>query len=159
VAVCGAGTEWDRDDRIAQQWRGGSGAIEPGIGFGIFWRDGPLVALVTDDTTAALVARLDSGAQLNLDFINGFAPTTGDTFDILSDNNLTPADSFSQVNVRGLEPGWEFAIEQQNGNEVIRSLNNGVAVPEPSTAAMVIFLFAAMTILHQFAGGRRAVRR
>ncbi|HEV3417536.1 MAG TPA: hypothetical protein VG056_12000 [Pirellulales bacterium] len=117
------------------------------------------MALVTDDTTAALVARLDSGAQLNLDFINGFAPTTGDTFDILSDNNLTPADSFSQVNVRGLEPGWEFAIEQQNGNEVIRSLNNGVAVPEPSTAAMGIFLFAAMTILHQFAGGRRAVRR
>ncbi|HEV2970309.1 MAG TPA: hypothetical protein VGY55_09980, partial [Pirellulales bacterium] len=91
---------------------------------------------------------LDSGAQLNLDFINGFAPTTGDTFDILSDSNLTSADSFSQINVGGLEPGWEYAIEQQNGNEVIKSLNNGVAVPEPSTAAMGIFLFVAMTILH-----------
>ncbi|HEV3417537.1 MAG TPA: PEP-CTERM sorting domain-containing protein, partial [Pirellulales bacterium] len=80
----------------------------------------------------------------NLDFIGGFAPTTGETFDILSGPSLSSAGAFSNINVIGLEPGWRYAVQVQNGIETIESLNNGVAVPEPSSLVLALGFFGAM---------------
>ena len=100
--------------------------------------------------------QLDSGAKLDLDFIDGFAPAIGQTFDVLRSGDLTSTDSFSEIDVQGLEPGWEYAIEQQNGNVVVESLSNGVAVPEPSAAVELGILLLNMAILHRLCkSGRR----
>lgn len=74
-----------------------------------------------------------------LDFQDGFAPSAGDVYDLFTFTG--GVNSFAnQIQVSGLEPGWEYALAMQNGDEVIESLNNGVAVPEPSA------LFSALGI-------------
>jgi T5SS/PEP-CTERM-associated repeat protein len=87
---------------------------------------------------------LDSGAQLILDFANGFAPSTDDTFDIVSDSNVAPDVSFSQIAVQGLEPGWQYTLADVNGNQVVESLNNGVAIPEPSGLILALGICGAL---------------
>jgi autotransporter-associated beta strand protein len=49
-----------------------------------------------------------SGAILELDFLNGFAPTKGEVFDLLSSGISSIAGSFTTVNLEGLAPGFEF---------------------------------------------------
>src|SRR5262249_19073536 len=102
--------------------------------------------IVTGDIT------LDAGAMLDLNFANGFAPSTGQTFEIISAPNLGVDDAFSQINVTGLEPGWEYSVEQSNGKMTIESLNDGVvAVPEPGFGGLM--MLGAM-----ICGGRRWLR-
>ena len=48
-----------------------------------------------------------SGSMLELDFIEGFAPQTGDTFDLLTFNSITG--TFSTVNVVGLQSGHQYS--------------------------------------------------
>jgi T5SS/PEP-CTERM-associated repeat protein len=97
---------------------------------------------------------LDAGAQLDLNFANGFAPKTGELFAIIDDPNLTADDVFSQINVSGLEPGWEYSMTQQNGNEVIESLNDGVAIPEPAMGALFMGCVGLVIGRRRRGGGR-----
>lgn len=98
--------------------------------------DGEYPHLTVDGTTSL------AGTVL-LDFQNGFAPAAGDIYDLFTFEG--GVNSFAnQIQVAGLEPGWQYALEQQNGDEVIESLSNGVAVPEPSMWILPLMLCGAM---------------
>jgi hypothetical protein len=66
---------------------------------------------------------------LRLDFTNGHAPQTGDTFLLLDAASTTG--SFAATEVTGLEPGWLFEIHVVGGTVVLNSLSDGV----PTTPA------------------------
>ena len=53
----------------------------------------------------------EQGSVLELDFIDGYAPKTGDAFDFLSFGSLDlthPA--FSSVDITGLAPGFAYTV-------------------------------------------------
>jgi len=85
-------------------------------------------------------ASLETGSTLELDFIDGFAPIEGDTFDFLSYGTLDPANSaFSTVQVEGLEPGFDYTLAPNSaGSFNLTALNNAVAVPEPGACGLLI---------------------
>jgi len=70
---------------------------------------------------------------LDIDFIDGFAPLMGQTFDLI---NLTANGDFSGLSteISGLLPGFEYSVDFANGSFVLTALNNGIsttATPEP----------------------------
>jgi T5SS/PEP-CTERM-associated repeat protein len=71
---------------------------------------------------------------LVLQFTNGFAPRTGDAFDLLQVSG-TVSGSFADVVVRGLAPGFEFAEDVLGGRIVLTSLNDAVPLPTVSLKA------------------------
>ncbi len=71
----------------------------------------------------------DLRGQLLLDFLDGYAPKAGETFDILSFGSIT---NYSPTYVvQGLAPGWQFSVAPHGGTYTLTSLSNAVAVPEP----------------------------
>jgi hypothetical protein len=79
---------------------------------------------------------------LRLDFQNGYAPHTGDTFLLLDAASATG--SFSTTEVTGLAPGWQFEITIVNGTVVLNSLSDGV----PTTPAEPGAPAPASLVLH-----------
>jgi hypothetical protein len=80
-----------------------------------------------------------------LDFQNGFAPQTGQTFDLftISDGSSIAGD----IQVAGLEPGWDYSVQQESGDTIIDSLGYGVATsPEPSPVVLGMALFAGSSL-------------
>jgi autotransporter-associated beta strand protein len=81
---------------------------------------------------------LTGTATLELDFINGFAPHTGDTFDLVTAASFTG--SFT-VQIEGLAPGFQYTLTPDgSGNLQLTALNDGVPVgptptPTPTPAA------------------------
>jgi T5SS/PEP-CTERM-associated repeat protein len=79
-----------------------------------------------------------TGGTIDLEFIDGYAPQAGDTFDFL---DAPGGESVSGVTfeVNGLEPGFEYTtqIDPQTGAFELVALNNAIAIPEPSGAALV----------------------
>lgn len=73
--------------------------------------------------------------SLALDFIDGFAPKAGDTFSLITGPDLVIA---PQIIFLNLADGWQYDILQTNDAWAIRSLNDGVSVPEPAAAALVL---------------------
>jgi hypothetical protein len=98
---------------------------------------------------------LDMGANLELDFINGFAPKTGDKFDFLQSGDPLITDNFSNVTITGLEPGFQFVLAPDGvGSFGLVALNDGVSttVPEPSAAFLILFsAFLALVITRRSA--------
>jgi hypothetical protein len=69
-----------------------------------------------------------SGSVLELDFTNGFAPHTGDTFDLVAYGSFTG--NFSTIDIEGLEPGFQYNLASDgNGNLQLTALNDGVPIP------------------------------
>ncbi len=70
-----------------------------------------------------------------LDFIDGFAPTKGESFDLI--NALAGANfGNATFQIEGLEPGFQYTDSFSNGQFVLTAQNNGVsntATPEPRT--------------------------
>jgi T5SS/PEP-CTERM-associated repeat protein len=86
---------------------------------------------------------VESGSALQLNFIDGFAPTLGETFDLVNYGTLDPLNvSFSTVDVTGLASGFEYALTPVGTGETdfqLTALNNAVSTtPEPSTWALVL---------------------
>ena len=83
---------------------------------------------------------LESGSILKLDFIDGFAPTQGETFDFIEYGTLDPtANAFSTVEVEGLGPGFDYSVAPNSaGSYSLTALNNAESVPEPSTWALLL---------------------
>ena len=86
---------------------------------------------------------LETGAILELDFLNGFAPTKGEVFDLLSSGISSITGTFTTVNLEGLAPGFEFDLAPgSNGTFDLTALNNGVplstSVPDTSSTAMLL---------------------
>jgi hypothetical protein len=85
---------------------------------------------------------VETGAVLQLDFIDGFAPTAGETFDLIDYQTIDPLNAaFSQVDIEGLQAGFEYVVTPVGGdvtNFQLTALNDGVStVPEPSTYALI----------------------
>jgi T5SS/PEP-CTERM-associated repeat protein len=81
---------------------------------------------------------------IDFDFINGFAPTTGESLDLI--NALGADFSGATFTIDGLEPGFLYTDSFSNGSFALVAQNDGVsttATPEPSP---VWFLASALII-------------
>jgi hypothetical protein len=78
------------------------------------------------------------GGVIEFAFIDGFAPTVGQTFSFFDvSGSFTNLATFT---VSGLENGWEFSTDYdaETGGFSMTSLNDGIAVvPEPSTIMLL----------------------
>ena len=120
---------------------------------------GGVLTLDIGGTTPGLISQLDiSGfgefqGTIDLNFIDGFAPTKGETFDLL--NALGGADfSGAKFDVEGLKSGFQFNDTFSDGQFVLVADNNGVstsATPEPSS----VWLLATALVLALFMGALR----
>ena len=79
------------------------------------------------------------GGVVEMRFIGGFAPSSGDQFALLHvGGSLVNAGSFT---VSGLLPGWQYSTTFDVASQQLRltSLSDGVsAVPEPGTGALML---------------------
>jgi len=101
-----------------------------------------------------------TGANLILDFIDGFAPTTGETFDFFSAAGGVTG-KFSNVTIEGLEPGFMFTVSRAGvGGFDLTALNNGVSSGVPDQGATFGLLLVALlgcTLFHWHSTRRRFV--
>jgi len=88
--------------------------------------------------------------KLDLAFIDGFAPTAGETFDFM---NVGGSGAFSGLNVEmtGLKPGFNYSEGFSNGQFDITALNNGFSVPEPSNWLLLGISLLGVGILSRWA--------
>jgi T5SS/PEP-CTERM-associated repeat protein len=71
-----------------------------------------------------------AGGTLTLAFNNGHAPKQGDVYQFLVANSVSG--NFSNVQITGLEPGFQYELNVVNGAVELKALNDGVAAtPEP----------------------------
>jgi autotransporter-associated beta strand protein len=100
-----------------------------------------------------------TGANLVLDFIDGFAPKLGEKFDFFSSGGVTGM--FSNVSIEGLEPGFMFTVSPVGvGGFGLTALNNGVSsVPEQgSTFGLLLVSLLGCALFHWHSTSRRFVR-
>jgi hypothetical protein len=94
-----------------------------------------------------------TGGTLELDFIDGFVPHTGDAFYFLLNDDLS-ALNFSNVTYTGLPTGFQFDLASDGSGLDLETLNDGAApVPVPASVWM---LGLGLTLLGGMAArGRR----
>lgn len=104
-------------------------------------------------------ALFDEGAIIEFAFVNGFAPTEGQTFsffDVAGDFDFTEGSVI--LDVSGLEEGWDYETGFVNGAFTLTSLSDAIAlsaVPEPSACAALAGLGGlALAVMHK----RRRIR-
>lgn len=69
------------------------------------------------------------GGKLLMKFMGGFAPKMGDHFELLDISGATTG-GFSEVEVEGLIPGFQFSTESNgNGQIVLTALTDGTPLP------------------------------
>jgi hypothetical protein len=76
---------------------------------------------------------------LVLDFIDGFAPKEGETFDVIDDPDGATID-LAATDILGLERGFEYSTSFADGEFTVTALNNGVSasqVPEPGPVGLL----------------------
>jgi len=93
---------------------------------------------------------------IDFDFIDGFAPQAGQTFDLI--DAAAGADlSSAIIQITGLEPGFQYSEAFSNGELTLTALNNGTSdTPEPNSA--LLFAGALSGLLLAGASGRAFVR-
>jgi T5SS/PEP-CTERM-associated repeat protein len=70
---------------------------------------------------------VDIDGTLQLSFIDGFLPRTGDTFDFLEVGGLLTG-GFSEVEIEGILPDWEYEFGQNGEVLQLRSLSDAVPI-------------------------------
>lgn len=116
--------------------------------------------------TSDLVSQLDiSGfglfqGTIAFDFIDGFAPKVGDSFNVL--NILGGADfSAATFQIEGLQPGFQYMDAFSNGSFSLTALNDGVSststtTPEPATGGLcvgaVVMILATLALKKRASG-------
>jgi autotransporter-associated beta strand protein len=100
-----------------------------------------------------------TGSNLILDFINGFAPTIGETFDFLSAAGGVSATFFTNVTIEGLQPGFMYTVSPTGaGDFTLTALNNGVSsVPEPGFFSLLLTGLLGCALFHWHSTSRRFV--
>src|SRR5262249_13206096 len=134
------------------------GVVQPGNSPGVLNVNGNF-ALNSDGTLTLQVKGTTPGtdySQLNitgtgtfnglidLDFIDGFAPTTGEVFNFISYGSLGAGTPTFQVD--GLAPGFQYDPVFTSTGFSIEALNDGVptSTPEPATIALTSTGLAAL---------------
>ncbi len=85
---------------------------------------------------------------LQLDFIDGFAPVTGDQFKFIQPAGAGSIINFSNVNITGLAPGFQYSTGFSNGVFTLAADNNATSTtPEPATLALLAIAGAGMLLL------------
>ena len=83
-----------------------------------------------------------AGGTIQLDFINGFAPQAGDTFNFLESDNVTLT-PFVKFIVTGLANGFDFDVFIDGNGLRFQAFNDGVAVaPVPLPPAVWLLISA-----------------
>ena len=127
------------------------GNIDPGLSPGLLTFDADVALTATGrmriemaGTAPGLfdVLEITGDATLDgtllLEFIDGFAPRQGDTFEFLDVGGVLSG-SFANVEVRNLAPGFQFDLRPDAGGLTMVALNDGVFVPEPATFVLLMF--------------------
>jgi len=126
---------------------------------GDFTQTGGVLEIQIANATDFDIVDVDGFASLNnvlieFLFIDGYAPTAGTSFNFLQ---VGPGSLLTNVGATyqysGLQPGFEYAVTSDNGAMTLVARNNGVAVPEPGTLALLL------AGLSGFAVRRRAALR
>lgn len=129
------------------------GAIRPGNSPGLLTIEGDLtlnggrIVMEIAGSTAGVehdrlvvTGNVDlSGGSIELAFIDGFAPTTGQVFDLFGVTGSFDGDA--DFRVSGLEEGWQFetGFDPETGGFSLTALSNGIAaVPEPGTIMLTV---------------------
>jgi len=84
------------------------------------------------DQIQVQVGEVVIGGELDLEFVNGYAPRKGDTFKIATGDC---SGAFSQIEADGIGPGWQYSVQTDSSGVVITSLNDA-SLPEPSSASL-----------------------
>jgi T5SS/PEP-CTERM-associated repeat protein len=122
---------------------GGSLNIDPAIvdvSGGFILDSGGILSLDIAGITPGLISQLDiSGfglfeGTIDLDFVNGFAPTTGESFDLI--NALGANFSNATIQIEGLAPGFQYSDSFFNGQFTLVADNNGVSTTTPEPGSM-----------------------
>jgi hypothetical protein len=133
------------------------GRVRPGTSPGTLTVDGDyeqtggILEIEIAGTTAgefdvlAVTGDASLGGELVLNFIDGFSPRQGDSFEFLNVDGVVGG-MFSAIEVRNLEPGFEFDISSDGGGLTMVALNNGVFVPEPSAILLAACGLAAVAL-------------
>lgn len=76
---------------------------------------------------------LQPNGRLQVNFENNFAPSSGNTFDLISVNGavIQPITQWP-VQIAGLEPGFQYSLTLTAQNMVrLTALSDGVSLPDP----------------------------
>jgi len=89
-----------------------------------------------------------TGGTIDLDFINDYAPKTGDTFEFLAAPGGIDITG-TTFDVLGLEPGFQFntTTDPVTGGIEVVAANDGTPVPEPLSSALVVGGLGALGLL------------
>ena len=121
---------------------------------GNFSQSAGILKVAMSGTSSSDASQLDAtgtvaitGGTIEFDFVNGYAPKKGDTFQFID-----PPQSVNLSNVdytfTGLEPGFLFDVTPNTNGLSFTALNNAVATPEP--AGLAIFgLGAGLVVLRR----------
>jgi hypothetical protein len=121
-----------------------SGFISPGLSPGTLTLDSDLVVDATGVVFAEVAGKAPAqqdhlvvtgtatlGGKLVLQFMNGFAPHTGDHFDLLTVGGAVTG-GFATIETAGLEPGALLESAMVGGVLTATAVNDGVALPTVS---------------------------
>lgn len=135
--------------RVAGQLNANGGTISPGLSPGTLIVDGDLV-LSAASTLNGEIAGLIPGTEHDqlivtgsatldgkviLQFMNGFAPKSGDHINFLNVTGATTGD-FAAMEVQGLAPGAQFQTARVGGAYTATAINDAVALPAISLKAV-----------------------
>ncbi len=84
----------------------------------------------------------DFNGTIDFDFINGFAPAAGETFNLIFSDGAPDNFSGATYEVTGLQPGFQYALLNEPAGLEFEALNSGVSstgTPEPSNVGMIAF--------------------
>lgn len=128
------------------------GVVSPGHSTGTLTIDGnfrngltgqldmELTGLARDSLVVSGGVQLDGGL-LVLKFLDGYAPKTGDTFDLIDCSGALTGD-FGELRIEGLLDGWQYHVATSDGTLTIVSDSNGVSsIPEPAGLALLVMAF------------------
>ena len=85
------------------------------------------------------------GGYLDLVFLGGFAPDSGDVFDLMVVSSILSG-SFQGINIFGLQPGFLYSTSLSGGAFQLTALNDGTAVPEPWTGGLIVVGLGSMLL-------------
>jgi T5SS/PEP-CTERM-associated repeat protein len=101
--------------------------------------------------TPGLFSQLDiSGfglfqGTIDFDFIDGFAPTTGESFDLIHAVGVDFSDTRFQI--EGLEPGFQYTTAFSNGSFTLVAENDGVSTPEPGSWWLLASALSILSVI------------